>query len=168
MCATYYRSQQLKRMCAANPSRIDFYNKYQEIIKEYNEAQNKAEIENIFQELVDLAAKLSEEETRVVREGFSSQEELAIFDRIKTENLSKEDIQKVKKTSIDLLKKVRDVIASMDHWTDKEETQANVFVCIRDVLAEELPESYDWDFINMCKERVYDYVYTRYANAAAV
>ncbi len=161
-------SQQLKRMCAANPSRIDFYNKYQEIIKEYNEAQNKAEIENIFQELVDLAAKLSEEETRVVREGFSSQEELAIFDRIKTENLSKEDIQKVKKTSIDLLKKVRDVIASMDHWTDKEETQANVFVCIRDVLAEELPESYDWDFINMCKERVYDYVYTRYANAAAV
>ena len=161
-------SQQLQDMCSANPGRIDYYNKYQSIIKEYNEAQNKAEIENIFQELVDLAAKLSEEASRAVREGFTSQEELAIFDMIKTDNLSKEDIQKVKKTSIDLLKKVRDEIASMDHWKDKEETQAYVLVCIRDLLAEELPESYDWTAINLCRERVYDYVYTHYNSEVAV
>lgn len=161
-------SQQLRDMCAANPSRIDYFEKYQTIIKEYNEAQNKAEIENIFQELVDLAAKLSEEASRVVREGFTSQEELAIFDMIKTDNLSKEDIQKVKKASIDLLRRVRDEVAAMDHWTDKEETQAYVLVCIRDVLAEELPESYDWTAINLCRERVYNYVYAQYNAEVAV
>lgn len=160
-------SQQLQKMCAENPLRVDFYNKYQEIIKEYNEAQDKAEIEKIFQELVDLAVKLTEEETRAVREGFSSQEELAIFDRIKTDNLSAEDIRKVKKASVDTLKKVRDKIAVMDHWTDKEETQASISVCIRNTLAEELPEDYSWAAIDECREKVFDYVYTRYGVESA-
>lgn len=155
--------QQLNKMCAVNPNRIDFYNKYQEIIKEYNEAQNKAEIENVFQELIDLAAKLNEEETRVVREGFTSQEELAIFDRLKSDNLSAGDIQKVKKTSIDLLKKVKEKIATMDHWADKEETQAEIQVCIKYILTDELPDSYDFDAVMMCRDVVYDYVYTRFA-----
>ena len=58
---------QLDKMCSANPNRIDFYERFQKIIEEYNKDQDRAEIEKIFQELIDLASELTEEESRVVK-----------------------------------------------------------------------------------------------------
>lgn len=157
---------QLDKMCSANPNRIDFYERFQKIIEEYNKDQDRAEIEKIFQELIDLASELTEEEARVVREGFTSDEELAIFDKIKSENLSKVDIAKVKKVSIELLQAVKEQISKMDHWTDKDETKATVLNTIRDLLYSNLPESYDWGEIDYCREQVFEYVYNRYSGIA--
>lgn len=159
-------SERLNKMCAANPCRIDFYKRFQEIIEEYNKDQSRAEIEKLFQELVDLASRLSEEKARVVREGFSSEEELAIFDQIKSDKLSKEDIQKIKRLSIDLLRSVKEKIANMDHWTDKDETKSTVETTIRNMLYESLPETYDMEMFDTCREKVFDYVYTRYSEQA--
>ena len=54
----------------------------------------------------------------------------------------------------------------MDHWTDKQETKAAVDNLIRDTLWAELPECYDEISISEYRQRIYEYVYTRYRMAA--
>ena len=69
-------NQQLSKMLFANPQRIDYYDRYQEIIDAYNAEQNRATIEKTFMDLMELANSLDTEQQRYVREGFSSDEEL--------------------------------------------------------------------------------------------
>ena len=80
--------------------------------------------------------------------------------------LTKADIKKIKEVAATLLQKVKAKIAELDHWTDKQETKAAVDNLIRDTLWEELPESYDEISISGYRQRIYEYVYTRYKEAA--
>ena len=57
-------------------------------------------------------------------------------------------------------------IAELDHWTDKQETKATIDNLIRDTLWAELPESYDEVSISVYRQKIYEYVYTRYKNVA--
>ena len=126
--------ERIARMMAVNPNRVDYYNRYMQIIEAYNAEQDRGAIEKTFMDLMNLAQSMSEEEQRYVREGFSSGEELSIYDLLFSENLSKADIRSIKKMSVELLAKIKERIATMDHWTDKEETRAAVEVAIREVL----------------------------------
>lgn len=74
---------------------MDYYDRYQTIIKEYNEEKNRAEIERIFDELTKLAQDLIEEEKRHIGEGFSSDEELSMFDLLFKADLSKQLKQRI-------------------------------------------------------------------------
>lgn len=109
---------------------------------------------------------MDQEEQRYVREGFSSDEELSLYDMLFSENLSKQDIQKIKKVAVDLLEKVKAKITELDHWTDKQETRATIDNLIRDTLWAELPESYDEVSISVYRQKIYEYVYTRYKDVA--
>jgi hypothetical protein len=109
---------------------------------------------------------MDQEEQRYVREGFSSDEELSLYDMLFSENLSKQDIQKIKKVAVDLLEKVKAKITELDHWTDKQETKATIDNLIRDTLWAELPESYDEVSISVYRQKIYEYVYTRYKDVA--
>lgn len=155
----------LDSMLSENPARIDYLLRYQEIITEYNSEQDRVSIEKTFMELMELANSLDEEQQRYVREGFTCDEELSIYDMLFSDNLSKEDIKKIKKVSVDLLAKIKGKIAEFDHWTDKQETKAAVDNLIRDTLWAELPECYDEVSISMYRQRVYEYFYTRYKTA---
>lgn len=154
--------ERIASMMIMNPDRINFYEKYQQIIQEYNKEQDRASIEKTFEELTKLSNELSEEEKRYVREGFTSDEELSVYDLLFSENLSKQDINVIKKVAVDLLKKIKDKVAELDHWTDKQETKAEVDNLIRDTLWENLPESYNELNISMCRQKIYEYVYMRY------
>lgn len=155
----------LDSMLSQNPSRIDYLLRYQQIITEYNSEQDRVSIEKTFMDLMDLANSLDDEQQRYVREGFTYDEELSIYDMLFADNLSKEDIKKIKKVSVDLLAKIKSKIAELDHWTDKQETKAAVDNLIRDTLWAELPECYDEMSISMHRQRVYEYFYTRYKTA---
>ena len=109
---------------------------------------------------------MDQEEQRYVREEFSSDEELSLYDMLFSENLSKQDIQKIKKVAVDLLEKVKAKITELDHWTDKQETKATIDNLIRDTLWAELPESYDEVSISVYRQKIYEYVYTRYKDDA--
>ena len=85
-----------------------------------------------------------------------------MYDLLFKEDLSKQDIKKLKSVAVELLEKVKAKIKSVDHWTDKQQTKAQVDTLIRDTLWKELPESYDDVAINMYRARVYEYVYTHY------
>ena len=80
--------------------------------------------------------------------------------------LSKADIKAIKEVAVDLLKKIKDKIAELNHWTDKQETKAAVDNLIRDTLWAELPESYDEISISSYRQKIYEYVYTRYKDIA--
>lgn len=154
--------QRINSMLVTNPNRINYYERYQEIIEDYNKEQNRATIEKTFMDLMDLANNLDQEEKRYIREGFESDEELSFYDMLFKEDLSKSEIKKLKEVSVDLLQKIKAKIATIDHWTDKQETKADVYNLIRDTLWVELPESYTEPETEYCHQRVYEYVYTRY------
>lgn len=156
----------LDRLLFNNPDRIDYYERYQQIITDYNNEQDRATIEKTFMDLMDLANSLDQEEQRYVREGFESDEELSLYDLLFREDLSKSDIDRIKQVAADLLKKIKSKIAELDHWTDKQETKAAVDNLIRDTLWDELPECYDEISISEYRQRIYEYVYTRYREVA--
>ena len=152
----------LDKMLRENPKRVDYYERYQKIIEEYNQDQDRANIEKVFMELMDLASSMNQEEQRYVREGFTSDEELSVYDMLFDENLSKEDIKKMKKIAVDLLDKIKSKISELDHWTDKQETKAEVDTLIGKILWEELPECYSDRAIFTNRQKIYEYVYMRY------
>ena len=156
----------LDRMLFANPERINYYERYQQIIDEYNSEQDRATIEKTFMDLMDLANSMNQEEQRYVREGFASDEELSLYDMLFRDDLSKKDIKKLKEVASMLLQKIKTTISGLDHWTDKQETKASVDNLIRDTLWAELPECYDEVSISVYRQQIYEYVYTRYKEVA--
>lgn len=135
--------ERLADMMNRNPGRINYYERYQQIIEEYNAEQDKAVIEKTFIDLTNLVNDLDDEEKRYVREGFANDEELAMYDLLIKDSLTPTEIKKVKALAAELLKKIKFKIHELDHWTDKEETQAVIDVLIRNTLWSDLPESYD-------------------------
>ena len=158
--------QKLDSMLFSNPNRIDYYERYQQIITKYNAEQDRATIEKTFMELIDLASRMSNEEQRYAREGFTSDEELSFYDMLFRDDLSKNEIKKIKEVAAALLDKIKSKIAELDHWSDKQETKAEVDNLIRDTLWGELPECYDDASIAICREKIYEYVYMRYRSVA--
>ncbi len=156
----------LDKMLFANPERINYYERYQQIIDDYNSEQDRATIEKTFMDLMDLANSMNQEEQRYVREGFASDEELSLYDMLFREDLSKNDIKKLKEVAASLLQKIKSKISELDHWTDKQETKAAVDNLIRDTLWAQLPECYDEVSISVYRQQIYEYVYTRYKEAA--
>ena len=153
-------------MLAQNPSRINFYEKYQQIIHDYNNEQSRANIEKIFDELIKLSNELTVEEKRYVREGFENDEQLSMFDVLMKDNLSKDDIKKLKSVAKELLEKIKALLATMDHPFDKQETKAAIIITIRDILWQELPESYSEESITQYRDAVYNYVSQHYGRVA--
>ena len=158
--------ERIELMLAQNPGRINFYEKYQEIIREYNQEQNRVNIEQTFEELMQLSQQLTEEEKRYIREGFENDEQLSMYDVLMKEDLSKEDIKKLKKVAVDLLAKIKDMMESMSNPFDNPTAKATIIITIRDTLWSDLPESYSDESINYYKDAVYNYVSQRYGMMA--
>ena len=158
--------ERIAQMLAQNPSRINFYEKYQEIIHDYNQEQNRATIEKTFEELMKLSHELTEEEKRYIREGFENDEQLSMYDVLMKDNLSKDEIKKLKVVAKELLEKIKAQLATMDHPFDKQETKAAIIITIRDILWKELPESYSDESINYYRDAVYNYVSQHYGSVA--
>ena len=158
--------ERLNKLLFSNSQRINYYERYQKIIEDYNSEQNQATIEKTFMDLMDLAKSMDQEEQRYAREGFSSDEELSLYDLLFLETLTKQEMQQIKRVAVDLLAKVKSKIAELDHWRDKEETKATVDNLIRDTLWSELPNCYDEISISTCRQKIYEYVYVRYPDVA--
>ena len=78
------------------------------------------------------------------------------------DNLSKDDIKKLKTVAKELLEKIKALLATMDHPFDKQETKAAIIITIRDILWQELPESYSEENITEYRDAVYNYVSQHY------
>ena len=131
--------EKLALMLALNPLRMNYERKYQEIIAAYNQDKDRATIEDTFARLTDLLGGMSVEQRRAAAEQLT-EPQLALFDLLQRADLSQADRERIKQASRELLAGVLQVIAPLDHWTEKEQTQAEVETFILDHVYQELPE----------------------------
>ncbi len=94
--------KKLAQMLQQNPLRMDYYRRYSEIIADYNREKDRVTIEETFAKLIELARSLDAEQQRAVEEGLQ-EDELALFDLLKIDNLGKTDREKIKVASRNLL-----------------------------------------------------------------
>ncbi len=131
--------KKLAQMLANNPLRMNYEKKYQEVIAAYNADKDRATVEDTFAKLLDLANSLDEEQQRAVELGLN-EEQLALFDLLRKESLSGADRERIKQASRELLAELHRLIAPLEQWTEKEQTQAEVEVFILDHVYQALPE----------------------------
>jgi type I restriction enzyme R subunit len=156
--------KKLAQMLSRNPMRMDYYKKYQEIIADYNREKDRVTVEQTFAELVRLASSLDAEQRRAADEGLS-EDELALFDLLFEDRVSKADRERLKQASKVLLASLRELLRPMHDWTQNTTTQAEVKVFILDNLWRALPRP---PFTDQETEavagRVYNYVWQRSAS----
>ncbi len=131
--------EKLAQMLANNPLRMNYEKKYQEVIAAYNADKDRATVEDTFARLLDLANSLDEEQRRAVELGLT-EAQLALFDLLGKESLNGKEREQIKQESRDLLAALQRLIAPLDQWTEKEQTQAEVEVFILDHVYQALPE----------------------------
>lgn len=130
--------QKLAEMLKRNPQRMDYQRKYEEIVADYNREKDRTTIEETFRRLVELVNSLDEEQKRAAEEGLN-EDELALFDLLQKDGLGKAERERVKQASQELLASLQELIAGLDRFWEKEQTQAEVEVFILDRLFEALP-----------------------------
>ncbi len=155
--------KKLAQMLASNPMRMDYYKKYQEIIADYNREKDRATVEATFAQLVALAASLDAEQRRAAEEGLS-EDELALFDLLFKENISKAARERVKQASKSLLASLQSLLEPMPTWTQNSATQAEVKVFILDTPRQSLPRPpFSDEAAESLADRVYGFVWQRSA-----
>ncbi|WP_449416096.1 type I restriction endonuclease subunit R [Phormidium nigroviride] len=155
-------SRQLTKMLRLNKSRMNYLDKFQQMIDEYNAGSRN--IETFFTDLVELAKQLNIEDRRAISENLA-EEELAIFDL-----LTKPDITLTEKEKLEIKKVAKELLSTLKQeklvldWRRRQQTKAAVKVAIEEAL-DRLPESYSTEaYQRKCKE-VYQHVYESYAEA---
>ena len=130
--------QKLDEMLARNPSRIDYQQKYEEIVDNYNREKERVNIEVTFRRLMELMDELDAEQKRAIEEGLN-EDELALFDLLKKDDLAKAERERVKQTSRNLLASIKARLSEIDRFWEKEQTKADVEVFILDEVYASLP-----------------------------
>lgn len=153
----------LKKSWELNKTRVDLADKFQRLIDEYNAGSKN--IEEFFNELVAFARELDEEEQRAVREEMP-EEELVIFDLIirPGPELNQTEVKQVKKAARDLLLSLKQQKLVLD-WKKSQQNRAIVQRTIRDLLRDELPESYDANWQSKKLGTLYEHFYESYENS---
>jgi type I restriction enzyme R subunit len=150
----------LIKMVEVNHTRIDFREKFEEMIAEYNAGSKN--VSQLFDELVALAGELTEEEQRHIREGVT-EEELAIFDILTRPemNLTEEEVESVRKVAREMLNTLKAEKLVLD-WKKRQNTRADVLVTIEEALDKGLPSKFDKNVYEIKCQSVFDHVYDNY------
>ena len=155
----------LEKMLKDNPLRIDYYERYQEIIEAYNNGKEYASVKEVFDELVKLLEDLTHEGQRAAHEELS-EEELAVFDLLmKSKTITDKEKMSLKKAARDLLKKLKQNEFKVTDWTQKNQTKAAVRKAINDYLYSKLPyPTYEDGDIAVKTELLYNFFENHYNN----
>jgi len=147
--------KKIKQMLKTNQGRVNFAERYRNIIDRYNAGATQTE--EFFEELQKFAQDLKEEDQRHVREGLT-EDELEVFDLLAKDKLTKKEEQAVKLAAKDLIKSLIDAspkVLVQDWWRDSH-TKAKVRSFIEEVLDEDLPDSYDKEIFENKVTQVFD------------
>lgn len=127
--------EKLFQLMESNSTRINFYDRYQEIIELYNQGKDYRSIKEIFDKLIVLFGDLSEEDKRAEREGLE-EEELNLFDLLaEGKKISDKERHTLKETAKQLLKKLKQKL-KVKNWIEKPTIIAAVKKEIHNILWE--------------------------------
>lgn len=101
------------------------------------------------------SASLDAEQRRAVKEGLD-EDDLAVFDLLQKDRLTRAQRERVKQASRALLASPRQLLAPLEQWTAKEQTQAEVETFILDDLYQHLPSP---PFVDADKQAMAQLVY---------
>src|SRR5690554_1325937 len=153
--------QKLKQMVKENPLRLEFYEKYKEIIEEYNNGKDINATKKAFDDLSDFLKTLSEEDSRAIREGLD-EETLAIFDLLKKDNLKDKEVDEVKKVAKQTLDSLKAEKLKIERWRESTQLRAQVKTTIYDTLLWLPQEPYSEDEVNEKTNVIYQHIFTNY------
>ena len=153
----------LKQMLKNNPLRMEFYNRYKEIIEEYNNGKNLEDTVRSFNNLFSFIENLTIEDARAMRENLN-EDGLAIFDLLRSgKTLSTEEIKEVKKIAVDTLEKLKTEKLIIDRWRESRQITAQIKTMIFDSF-QWLPQPVytDSDVADKTMS-VYQHIYSNYS-----
>ena len=148
----------LQKMVQLNKTRVDFLEKFKNLIDEYNKG---LDVEAFFAKLTDFVKELSEEEKRGVSEQLP-EEELALFDILtKPEiDMTEKEKEEVKKVARSLLQTLKEAKLVLD-WRKKQRTRADVYTTVKTIL-DELPRAYTPELYQQKCDTVYQHIFDSY------
>jgi len=155
--------QKLQQMLKENPLRLDFYDRYKEIVEEYNKGKSLEDTLNAFNNLNQFVQDLSFEEKRMVREQLQDQETLAIFDLLREgKELTGPDLKQVKKVATETLEKLKAEKLKIDRWREKREVTAQVKSEIYNQLLWLPQEVYTDEEVSLKTVTIYQHIFSNY------
>ncbi len=136
--------------------RTDYQQKFEELIASYN--AGSLNIDQLFAALLEQSRKLTEEQTRHVRENLLPAE-LVIFDILTrpAPELSDAERDEVKKVAKQLFTKVQSLLGTM--WKGTQQGRSRLQDVIKDTLDEGLPRAYDKPLYEEKVEAVFEHFY---------
>ncbi|MGZ4991862.1 MAG: type I restriction enzyme endonuclease domain-containing protein, partial [Methylobacter sp.] len=140
--------------------RIDLLKRYQDIIAEYNQDKDEAEIQRVFEELIKTHDALDDEAKRYIREGFKDDKALAVFDLLSKDKdaITKNDLGKIKKVAQELMEVLAEQQKIMGSLRDRASAQAKMKMAIIDQLLADMPDDYSEKDIEVRADEVYQYL----------
>lgn len=152
--------KKLEDMVIRNRTRLDWKDKFENLLKKYNEGQMN--MASFFDQLIEFSKDLNQEDQRKIAVGLE-EEELAIYDLLMKPRilLSDEEKEIVKEASRRVLDRLKTNELVMD-WRSSEQNRARVRVAISEEL-DRLPEDkYPRDIFQKKTEEIYLHVYDSY------
>ena len=150
-------------MVRLNNSRVNYLEKFQQMIEDYNAGSRNVEL--FFNDLIAFAQDLEVEDNRAIAENLT-EEELAIFDLLTLPevNLTKQEEREVKQVArvlLDTLKREKLVL----DWRKRQQSRAAVRLAIKETL-DHLPQSYSAEIYEQKCEHIYQHIYDSYQEDA--
>lgn len=154
--------KKLEQMMKENPLRYTFYERYLEIIAEYNKGKSLEDTQRAFDNLGQFLGDLMVEEARAIRENLD-EETLAIFDLLRSgKTLDPKESKAVKKVAAETLGKLKAEKLKIERWRESRQITAQVKTIIFDTL-QWLPQDVYSDMeVSEKTIHVYQHIYTRY------
>jgi type I restriction enzyme R subunit len=155
--------KKLQQMLKENPLRLEFYERYKEIIAEYNAGKTLENTVKAFENLNEFIKDLSVEEQRAVRENLEDQEALAIFDLLREgKELEGKNLKQVKKVARETLDKLKAEKLKIERWRESRQITAQVKGIIYDNLLWLPEETYTDEDVSLKTVNVYQHIYSSY------
>jgi len=150
--------RKLEQMIRQNATRIDFAQRLQEIIDAYNAGGSSTE--NYYDDLMNFAKEMQDEDERHVREGLT-EDELELFDLLKKEKMTRAETQKVKLAAKSLLHRLLEEHPRVlvQDWYKDTQSKEVVRSAVEKVLDENLPKSYDRDLFKKKRDNVFELIF---------
>ena len=151
--------RKIQQMVRKNRTRLDYLEKFQSMIDEYN--TDSSNVEAYVQGLIAFTQQLSAEEQRHLAEKLE-EEELAIFDLLTRPAVPLGDAEReqVKTVARDLLATLKQEKLVLD-WRKKQQARAAVQVAVSQVL-DKLPTAYTTDLYKAKCGLVYQHIFESY------
>lgn len=154
----------LAEMVRLNKGRIDFLQKFQQLIAEYNAGSHN--LDAFFNELMAFAKGMNEEEQRATREGLS-EEELTLLDILTQPEpkLNAKEKAEVKRIARALLEKLKHKQLMALDWRMKPPVKADVERAIRDAYLELPKPAYSDELRKEKRVLTYAHIFDNYFGA---